>query len=44
MSIDIIIKQKDFSKKTLPLSVLTGGELAYGTYAFDGNVTGSVTN
>lgn len=32
MSIDIIIKQKGFSKKTLPLSVLTGGELAYGTY------------
>ncbi len=32
MSIDIIIKQKGFSKTTCPLSVLTGDELAYGTY------------
>lgn len=32
MSIDIAIRQKGLFKKTLPLSVITGGNLKYGTF------------
>ena len=32
MSIDIVIRQKGFFKKTLPLSVILGDRLAYGVY------------
>lgn len=35
MSIDVTIKQKGFLKKTLPLEIILGKELAYGAFADD---------
>lgn len=44
MSIDVVLKQKLFGNKTMPLEVILGDELTFGSYSTEGLEVGKITD